>query len=236
VTGFKPVTTINILMNSSIENRQEEKIRLYVIEKLKKADIAHGFDHVECVVNMAKKIALREDANLRIVIPSAYLHDIVPRNEVERFDLHTEESASEAKRFLKSMGFSSDEIDEIGNVIIASSYESYIKGIKPKSMEAKVVRDADWLEAIGARGIARVFVFAGHYGCPEMGKVEWNPDVPERLVMNTSGPDPSPIYHFFSKLLWLKDMMQTETGRIEAEKRHQFMVDFLKRYKSECLE
>jgi len=223
-------------MNQNIDIEQEKQIRQYVIEKLKKADIAHGFDHVECVVNMARNIALRENADLRIVIPSAYLHDVVSRNEVERFDLHTEESASEAKRFLGNLCFSPDEINEIGKVIIASSYESYLKGIEPESLEAKVVRDADWLDAIGARGIARVFVFAGHYGCPEMGKVEWDPDFPTKLVMSLSGPDPSPIYHFFSKLLWLKDLMLTETGRLEADKRHQFMIDFLKRYKSECVE
>jgi uncharacterized protein len=222
-------------MNQNIDVEKERQIRQYVIEKLKKADIAHGFDHVECVVNMARNIALRENADLRIVIPSAYLHDIVSRNEVERFDLHTEESASEAKLFLGNLCFSPDEIDEIGKVIIASSYESYLKGIEPESLEAKVVRDADWLDAIGARGIARVFVFAGHYDCPEMGKVEWDPDFPTKFVMSVSGPDPSPIYHFFSKLLWLKDLMLTETGRLEAEKRHQFMIDFLKRYKSECL-
>ncbi|MDQ1318617.1 MAG: hypothetical protein QG588_2279 [Candidatus Poribacteria bacterium] len=223
-------------MNQNIDTENEKQIRQYVIEKLKKADIAHGFDHVECVVNVARNIALRENADLRIVIPSAYLHDIVSRNEVERFDLHTEESASEAKRFLGNLCFSPDEINEIGKVIIASSYESYLKGIKPESLESKVVRDADWLDAIGARGIARVFVFAGHYGCPEMGNVEWDPDFPTKLVMSISGPDPSPIYHFFSKLLWLKDLMLTETGRLEAEKRHQFMIDFLKRYKSECVE
>jgi len=218
-------------MNQNIDIEHEKQIRQYVIEKLKKADIAHGFDHVECVVNMSRNIALRENADLRIVIPSAYLHDIVSRNEVERFDLHTEESASEAKLFLGNLCFSPDEIDKIGKVIIASSYESYLKGIEPESLEAKVVRDADWLDAIGARGIARVFVFAGHYGCPEMGKVEWDPDFPTKLVMSVSGPDPSPIYHFFSKLLWLKDLMLTETGRLEADKRHKFMVDFLKRYK-----
>jgi uncharacterized protein len=223
-------------MNQNIDAEKEKQIRQYVIEKSKKADIAHGFDHVECVVNMARNIALRENADLKIVIPSAYFHDIVSRNEVERFDLHTEESASEAKRFLGNLCFSPDEIDKIGKVIIASSYESYLKGIEPESLEAKVVRDADWLDAIGARGIARVFVFAGHYGCPEMGKLEWDPDFPTKLVMSVSGPDPSPIYHFFSKLLWIKDLMLTETGRLEADKRHKFMIDFLKRYKSECVE
>jgi len=221
-------------MSQDITLEEEKQIRDFVKERLRGSDIAHGFDHVEYVVNMARKIALREGADLRIVIPAVYLHDVVSREDVERFDLHTDESATEGKRFLRNMGFSAVEIDEIGDAIATSSYESYLKGREPASLEAKVVRDADWLDAIGARGIARVFAFAGHYGCPEMGKVDWDPEKPEKLEMNTSGADPSPIYHFFSKLLWLKDLMQTDTGKIEAEKRHQFMMDFLKRYRAEC--
>jgi len=216
-----------------ITPQQEELIRKFVEGRRQKADIAHGLDHADCVVSMARKIALREGANLRIVIPAAYLHDIVSRDEVERFDLHTDESVALARQFLRSLSFSASEIEGICEVISTSSYESYLNGKEPASLEAKVVRDADWLDAMGARGIARVFAFAGHYGCPEMGKVEWDPENPDKLEMNTSGTDPSPIYHFFSKLLWLKDLMQTDTGRIEAQKRHQFMVDFLKRYKSE---
>lgn len=221
-------------MPQNITPDQEEQIRSYVKERLKGADIAHGFDHVEYVVNMAKKIAQREGANLRIVVPAAYLHDLVSREEVESYDLHTEESAAEGTLFLKNMGFSANEMELIGDVIKTSSFESHLKGREPISLEAKVLRDADWLDAIGARGIARVFVFAGHYGCPKMGTVDWDPDEPEKLEMSISGPDPSPIYHFFSKLLWQRDLMQTNTGRIEAGKRHNFMVDFLKRYKEEC--
>ncbi len=213
---------------------QEKQIREFAKEKLKNADIAHGFDHAEYEVGMAKKIALSEGANLRLVIPAAYLHDLVSRGEAERFDLHTDESAALGKQFLEKIGFSAAEIDEIVEVIRTSSYESYLEGNEPASLEAKVVRDADWLDSMGARGIARVFAFAGHYGCPEMGKVDCDPEQPKKLEMNVLGPDPSPIYHFFSKLLWLKELMQTETGRTEAEKRHRFMVDFLKRYKAEC--
>jgi len=221
-------------MPAGITLDQEKQIRDFVQDRLKGADIAHGFDHVEYVVNMARKIALQEGADLKIVIPAAYLHDLVSRGEVESYDLHTAESANEGKRFLKKIGFSADDIERIGEVIITSSYESYLKGVEPESLEAKVLRDADWLDAIGARGIARVFVFAGHYGCAEMGTVDWDPDNPEKLEMSISGPDPSPIYHFFSKLLWQKELMQTQAGKMEAEKRHQFMVDFLKRYKAEC--
>ena len=221
-------------MSNDITFDQEERLRQLVKERLKDADIAHGFDHVEYVVNMARKIALKEGADLRIVIPAAYLHDLVSRGEVESYDLHTGKSVTEGKRFLEDMAFSEAEIERIGDVIMTSSYESYLKGEEPQSLEAKVLRDADWLDAIGARGIARVFVFAGHYGCPEIGTVDWNPESPEKLEMSMSGPDPSPIYHFFSKLLWQKDLMLTYTGRMEAEKRHQFMVDFLKRYREEC--
>ncbi len=163
---------------------QEEQIRAFVKGKLQEADIAHGFDHIEYVVNMARKIALREGANLRIVIPAAYLHDVVSRGEVDSFHLHTDESAAVGKQFLEGLGFSPAEVQEIGNVIATSSYESYLKGVEPASLEAKVVRDADWLDSIGARGIARVFAFAGHYGCPEMGKVDRDPDNPEKLEMN----------------------------------------------------
>lgn len=221
-------------MSNSVTPQQEKQIRDFVRERLQGADIAHGFDHVEYVVNMARKIAMSEGANLRIVIPAAYLHDLVSREEVESYDLHTGQSAAEGKRFLKDLGFSTDDMEKIGEAIMTSSYESYLKGMEPKSLEAKVLRDADWLDAIGARGVARVFVFAGHYGCPEMGTVDWDPDNPEKLEMSVSGPDPSPIYHFFSKLLWQKDLTLTRAGRAEAEKRHQFMLEFLKRYKSEC--
>ncbi|MBD3181487.1 HD domain-containing protein [Candidatus Poribacteria bacterium] len=216
-----------------MDSKQENKIKEFVRISLKNTDIAHGFDHIEYVVAMAKKIAIEEKADLRIVIPAAYLHDAVSRAEVESFDEHTDESALVAADFLREIGFSHDEIGRIVEVIKTSSYESYLKGEKPISIEAKVVRDADWLDSMGARGIARVFAFAGHYGCPEMGKVSWHPESPVKLEMSTKGPDPSPLYHFFSKLLWLKDEMQTSAGKIEAQKRHQPMVDFLNTYKSE---
>ena len=218
----------------ALSKREEIAIREYVKGKLKDADIAHGFDHVECVVNLAKKIAKAEGGNFRIVVPAAYLHDIVPRGKVKSFEDHAKASAMEAETLLRKLKFSKDEISKIKDAIVSSSYESYEKGINAVTLEAGVVRDADWLDAIGARGIARVFVVAAHYGSPEMGRVEWDPENPVKLKMNLLGPDPSPIYHFFSKLLWLKDNMRTKTGRDIAKERHRFMVEFLKTYKSEC--
>ncbi len=67
----------------------------------------------------------------------------------------------------------------------------------------------------------------------ELGAVEWSLYPPTKKKMSRIGPDPSPIYHFFSKLLWVKDGMATDTGKELAEKRHQKLIAFLQDYKEE---
>lgn len=218
---------------NKLTKKEESKIQKFVKDGLKDADIAHGFDHIESVVNLAKRIGKDENANLRILMAAAYLHDIVHRGRVKILSDHTKHSGIKAGKFLKKIGFSKREIKHVKEVISQSAYESFEKGIKPTSKEAEVVRDADWLDAMGARGIGRAFACGACYGSKEMGKVKWNPDKPVKLKMNLRGHDASPIYHFFSKLLWLKDNMQTKLGRKIAKERHKFMVDFLKKYRDE---
>ncbi len=216
-----------------LTKREENLIRSFVEKRMKSLDLAHNFEHVECVVRLAKRIGKIEGANLRIVVPAAYFHDVNPGGRSSKFSYTTRDSAKEAEIFLKRIGFSLDEIKQVKEAIISASFTMHEKGVLPKTLEAKVVRDADFLDAMGARGIARVFATAGYYGAHRIGRVEWNPEKPVKLKKNVKGLDPTPIYHFFSKLLWLKDLMQTKTGKRIAEKRHKFMVQFLKRYKAE---
>jgi uncharacterized protein len=204
-----------------------------VKKQLEDADASHGFNHVECVVNLSRKIGKAEGADLRILIPAAYLHDIVPRNLAKDFNSHTIESARKVEEILSLLKFSKNEIERIKLAIISSSFYFFEKGILPKTLEAKVLRDADWLDAIGARGIARVFYTCGYYQTKEMGKVDIDPQNPKKLSRSQSGIDQSPIYHFFSKLLWLKNNMNTRMGGAIAEERHDYMVDFLKKFKKE---
>ena len=212
-------------MNTKLSSKELRSIENFVKKKLKNADPAHDFDHVKNVVRLASLIGKEEGANFRILIPAAYFHDIVRKGKH-----HEKKSAELAEKFLRKIGFSEPEIRKIKEAIIESSWESFKKGINPKSLEGKVLRDADWLEALGARGIARVFAFGG---CLKrrIGKVKWNPENPVRL--KSRFPDPSSIYHFFSKLLWLKNGIQTKLGKRLAKQRHEFMVRFLKRYKKE---
>jgi uncharacterized protein len=210
------------------------KISDYVYSHIRRGqhDLAHGIDHTRCVVKLARNIAKKEKANLRIVTVAAYFHDFAPRRTL-LFEGHTKVSAEEARKYLHSVNFSKNEINEICNCIDSSSYGSEELGFSPESIEAKIVRDADWLDAIGARGIARVFAFAASNNCETLGTVEHDINNPPKLKMSLVGTDPTPIYHFFSKLLWVKDKLCTETAKKLGEERHKLLLVFLENYKKE---
>jgi uncharacterized protein len=210
----------------------EERIAALVAECSRRADIAHNMDHVVCVVGLAKRIGAEEGANLRVVIPSAYLHDLAVTPG--KFGLPQAQRPTRAvDSLLRDLDFTREELSQVKHSIRCASYYSMLQGIQPKTLEAKVVRDADFLESMGARGIARTFVTCGWYRTREMGRLIWDPAHPPRLELSQPGPDPSPIYHFFSKLLWLKDHLLTDAARRLAIGRHEFLITFLKRYRAE---
>lgn len=220
----------------TLSKDEERKIRQFVFKEMEGSDLAHKFDHVECVVRLCLKIAKKEKkCNMRILLPAAYFHDCVSREKATQCEKFREESAKKAELFLRCLNFKENEIDKIVETIVSSGYEAKEKGIQPKTLEAKILHDADLLEAMGARGIAREFAFCGWYKSPIMGDpMELDPEKPVKLQIHLTKIDP-PIRHFYSKLLWLKDEMFTETGRKIAQGRHKFMVKFLKRYRAEYL-
>jgi len=226
-----PSTTVQ---KSKLDPKVENKILNYLTNSRPKTDPAHSLEHIENTVALARHIAEKEEANEKITIVAAYLHDLAPRNH-SMHHFHTVRSARLAQIVLKKIGgFSDEETWHIQQCIVTSSYGSYILGYKPQTLEATIVRDADFLEAIGARGVARTFAFGAYYGTSEMGSVEYSPREPPTIFdMNLTGPDHSPIHHFFTKLLKLKDLMLTETGKQLAIRRHVFMVRFLDEYAHE---
>lgn len=184
-----------------------------------RADAAHDAAHLFRVVSMAAQLAADEGASLDVVMPAAWLHDCVhvPVTSPERPSASIL-AADSAVRLLRDIGYPDDLHDDIHHAIAAHSFSARIA---PRTSEARVVQDADRLDALGAIGIARCLMLGG-----QLGRVLYDPDDPfaERRVPSDRT---STIDHFYTKLLSLAGTMQTAAGRQEASRRTDYMRAYL---------
>ena len=171
----------------------------YIRELFRDDAGGHGADHTLRVFRNAMRIADSEDGcDREIAGLAALLHDA---DDHKLF--HTENNAN-ARAFLEGR-MPAGRIDRICACINAVSF-SQNRGRAPESIEGRIVQDADRLDAIGAVGIARTFAYGGERG---------------RSLKDS-------VQHFYDKLLLLRDLMNTETAKRLAEKRHAFLEAFLK--------
>jgi uncharacterized protein len=184
------------------------------------ADAAHDGEHVRRVVANARALAAGSGANLDIVIPAAWLHDCVavPKDSPQR-SLASTMAATSASAFLAMSGYPPLLIPGVAHAIAAHSFSA---GITPLTLEARVVQDADRLDAIGAVGIARCLMLGAQLGRPLYDPAEPFP------VSRPANDAAASIDHFYTKLLGLASTMTTEAGRAEAEQRTAFMRSFLR--------
>jgi len=161
--------------------------------------MVHDQDHSKRVKLLALYIVKREGGDPKVIEMAADLHDIA-RN----YDNHAIVGAKIAEDILRKKGYPEDFIRKVCHCIEAHSFSS---GVKPKTIEAKILSDADKLDAMGAIGIARAFMFAGERG-------ESLEDV---------------LRHFEEKLLRLRDLLYTETAKKLAKGRHKFLEEFYRR-------
>lgn len=181
-------------------------------------DPAHDALHVSRVVANAQAIAGQETANCFIVAAAAWLHDIVqlpkgsgPPGESAR------RSAREAHAFLSKLGVAAADVAAIAHAIEAHSFSG---GLKPESIETAILQDADRLDALGAVGLARLWVVAGTMGSELYH--ESDPSGGDRELDDRAyGLD-----HIPAKLLKLPDLMNTATGREIALQRAAFVRAF----------
>jgi uncharacterized protein len=207
-----------------------QKTEAYVKKELEGEGSGHDWWHIYRVWNMARKIAEAEKANLFVVELAALLHDIADR----KLNKGNEKMGLQrVKRFLTTIQVEPAIIIQVLQIIETYSYTAHLKTGKKKmeTIEGAVVQDADRLDAIGAIGIARAFSYGGH-----VGRVFYDPTVPPRKKVDADAyaRHPSPtINHFYEKLLLLKDLMNTDTAKKIAEKRHKYMEEFLKEFMHE---
>ncbi len=160
-------------------------------------------DHTERVFSLCRTIGEREQADMQILLPAALLHDIARPREKETGLAHETEGARMAAEFLGSIGYDAAIIPAIAAAIRSHRFST---DQEPEGLEAKILSDADKLDAMGAVGIARTFIRAGEHG---------------------GGIDDA-VAHFHDKLLKLSDCLYTATGRRMAQERHAVLVAFLK--------
>ena len=192
----------------------------FVKVEMQDADPGHDLAHVRRVVNAAILIGETEGASAEVVLPAAWLHDcvVVPKNSPQRSQA-SRMAAERAADFLGQVGYEGALIPAIEHAIVAHSFSARVT---PETLEAKVVQDADRLEAIGALGLARCLMTGGAMGTQLVDAEEPFP------VIRMADDAVSSVDHLFVKLLRLPQIMQTAMGKAMAGKRVAFLELFLR--------
>jgi uncharacterized protein len=200
----------------------------FVKKQFTDAEGGHDWFHIERVWKLSQKIAESEQVDTFVVALAALLHDIAD----PKFHGGDEEIGPRmAREFLLSQEVEEAIITHVENIIRHMSFKNSLSEKTFHSPEMDVVQDADRLDAIGAIGIARAFNFGGFKNNPI-----YDPSISPKLNMTKEEYKKSKgttINHFYEKLLLLKGMMNTETGKQMAERRHRYMERFLEEFYAE---
>lgn len=182
-------------------------------------DPAHDWPHIGRVISTARKLADGENVDLPCLLAAVYCHDLVnlPKNHPERSNASTL-AAEKAAPMLSEAGFTEDEITKIKQIVIEHSFS---KGLKPSTLEAAILQDADRLDTLGAIGILRCAAVN-----TQMKSAFYEPFDP--LAENRELDDKKyMVDHYFVKIFKLPELMNTEKGKAEANLRVKYMQDFL---------
>lgn len=198
---------------------QLQHLCLEYLSEVMASDPAHDITHVKRVVQNTLRLTAAENGNAEVTVPAAWLHDCVSVTKDSPLRAQASKlAAQEAVRFLESVDYTPALLSGIYHAIEAHSFSA---NINTESLEARIVQDADRLEALGAIGITRCFLTGG-----SMGTALYESSDP--FAENRDPDDRSyTLDHFYCKLLGLADTMKTEAGKAEAVKRTDYMREFL---------
>ncbi|MFB6075369.1 MAG: HD domain-containing protein [Haloarculaceae archaeon] len=186
---------------------------------------AHDWHHVQRVeANAERLVEALPGVDGRVVRLAVLLHD-VGRAREDRGDVadHAAWGAREARELLADRGVDDETVDAVAHCVRAHRYST---GPDPQTTEARVLADADNLDALGAVGVARCFTYGG-----ELGQPIHDPAVPPEADQSRAGR--SQFNHFHKKILDLPDRMYTEPARRLASERADYVRDFLDRMAAE---
>lgn len=187
-------------------------------------DAAHDAKHLNRVGRNAVRICMMEGGDLQVVLLAAIMHDWV--NPPKDSPLREKASRMSAEKATQWAARNTD-LDAQQLMLLHESVlcHSWSAGIEPRSLEAKIVQDADNLDAVGQVGIERCLAYGEHAG-----RKLAHPTDP--LCENRQPDDGTyTLDHFFAKLLPLCDEMKTRAGRRIGQERKAVMLEFLEQHR-----
>jgi len=209
----------------------------YARERLTGRSCGHDFFHTDRVRRNALKLQSAEGGEAFVIELAALLHDVADPKLVEDAD----KAQRELEDFLRGLcgqpggdgtGIDEKDVVHVLTILAGMSFGKELSGVvAEKTIEFRIVQDADRLEAIGAIGIARCFAYGG-----SVNQALYDPAIPERTRLDATsyrGEKSSSLNHFAEKLMLLKDRMNTTTAKRWAEARHDFTVAFRARFLAE---
>lgn len=191
-------------------------------------DPVHGFDHIKRVYKLAERLAQAEGADLEIVRAAALLHDAEGAGVESERDGHNYRAAAFACQVLREEAWPEERIQAVEHCIRAHRFRD--QNEEPQTLEAKVLFDADKLDAIGATGAVRTIAYA-----VLAGQSLYAPPSERFLATGEkeAGEPHTPYHEHLFKLRKLKERMFTPTGIALAEGRHRFLEDFFTQLQAE---
>ena len=200
-----------------------EEVKEQVYKLLNKDNSGHGMDHINRVLDLSLKFADKEHANREIVSLIALLHDV---DDYKLFGIENAENLTNAKRIMSECAIDDEIQNKVCSELKCIGYSKLLEGFRPKTIEGQVVSDADMCDALGSNGILRVYTYSLKNGKPFFDRNVF-PIEDMTADKYTKRCADSSVCHIFEKILKLKNLMITDSGKEEAKERHQIIVDFL---------
>lgn len=201
-----------------MNEEQYQKIENYMHACME--DSAHDREHVHRVLNTVLLIAQSEpEADREVLVCAALLHDIGRKEQFENPALcHARVGGEKAFRFLLQQGYGEAFASHVRDCIASHRYR---ENNPPKTLEAKILFDADKLDAAGAMGIARTLLYQGYVGTPLY------TTGPDGVILEGMGEQTNSFFQEYKfKLEKLYDRFYTTKGQKLALERRETAVQF----------
>lgn len=206
-----------------------DNVKQKVKSLLEKEKSMHDWKHTFRVYENALRLCKEEKADAQIVGLSALLHDC---DDYKVFGQESAEKLINTRRILAECGFEEKVKDEVLDIVSNLGFSKYLSGQQKLGLNGKIVQDADMLDAMGNIGIVRTIVFNAVMGSGVFFDEEKFPreNLTKESYQAKSKDEETAVNHMFEKLLKLRDLMYTQSGRREAEIRHKAMFAFLEEF------